>query len=146
MSLPDQIGRWMSLRAPQFESLNRLHAITETVDFKKTTLDAVAQTAISRASVEKMEFDTEFPSFCFALATGIGKTRLMGACIYDLWRMRGYRNFFILAPGSTIYDKLRAELQPSHSKYLFNGLPDFPRPDVWDGDNYLRFNLLSSAK
>lgn len=141
MSLADQIGRWMSLRAPQYESLKRLHAITEELDFRKTTLDAVAQTAVSRSGVEKIEFDTEFPSFCFALATGIGKTRLMGACIYDLWRTRGYRNFFILAPGSTIYDKLRAELQPSHRKYVFNGLADFPQPDVWDGDNYLRFNL-----
>ena len=26
-------------------------------------------------------FERDFPSFCFALATGIGKTRLMGACI-----------------------------------------------------------------
>lgn len=141
MSLHDQIGRWMSLRAPQYESLKRLHSIVEVVDFKKTTLSEVAQAAVSRAGVEKIEFDTDFPSFCFALATGIGKTRLMGACIYDLWRTRGYRNFFILAPGSTIYDKLRAELQPSHSKYIFNGLADFPQADVWDGDNYLRFNL-----
>jgi type III restriction enzyme len=141
MSLPDQVGRWMSLRAPQHESLKRLHSIVEAVDFKQTTLDVVVRTAVSRAEVKKIEFDTEFPSFCFALATGIGKTRLMGACIYDLWRTRGYRNFFILAPGSTIYDKLRAELRPFHPKYLFNGLADLPQPDVWDGDNYLRFNL-----
>jgi type III restriction enzyme len=100
----------------------------------------VKEAARSRAGVENIEFDTEFASFCFALATGVGKTRLMGACIYDLWKTRGYRNFFILAPGGTIYEKLRAELQPQHPKYLFTGLSDFPRPDVWDGDNYLRFN------
>ena len=29
-------------------------------------------------------FERDFPSFCFALATGIGKTRLMGACIASL--------------------------------------------------------------
>jgi len=75
-----------------------------------------------------IEFDTEFASFCFALATGVGKTRLMGACIYDLWKTCGYRNFFILAPGGTIYEKLRAELQPQHPKYLFTGLSDFTRP------------------
>jgi len=34
MSLAEQIGRWMSLRAPQRESLARLHAIVEAVDFK----------------------------------------------------------------------------------------------------------------
>src|SRR3972149_752126 len=132
MSLADQIGRWMSLRAPQYESLKRLHSITEKVDFRKTTLEEVAGVTTSWAGGGKIEFDTEFPSFCFALATGIGKTRLMGACIYDLWRTRGYRNFFILAPGSTIYDKLRAELQPSHLKYMFTGLSGFPPPAVWD--------------
>jgi len=140
VSLAEQIGRWMSLRAPQRESLARLHAIAEGVDFKRSSLDDVKEAARSRAAVENIEFDTEFASFCFALATGVGKTRLMGACIYDLWKTRGYRNFFILAPGGTIYEKLRAELQPQHPKYLFTGLSDFPRPEIWDGDNYLRFN------
>src|ERR1700730_9335991 len=140
MGLADQISRWMSLRAPQRESVARLNAIVESVEFKNTTLESVSQAAREKCGVQKMEFDTEFPSFCFALATGVGKTRLMGACIYDLWKVRGYRNFFILAPGGTIYEKLRAELQPSHPKYIFTGLPDFPRPEVWDGDNSLRFD------
>ncbi len=128
MSLAEQIGRWMSLRAPQRESLARLHAIVEAVDFKTATLKTVAETAVARCGVEKIEFDTEFASFCFALATGVGKTRLMGACIYDLWKTRGYRNFFVLAPGSTIYEKLRAELHPSHPKYLFTASPAFRSP------------------
>jgi len=140
MSLAEQISRWMSLRAPQRESVARLNAIVESIEFKNTTLDSVSQAVREKCSVQKMEFDTDFPSFCFALATGVGKTRLMGACIYDLWKLRSYRNFFILAPGGTIYEKLRAELQPSHPKYIFTGLPDFPRPEVWDGDNYLRFD------
>jgi type III restriction enzyme len=140
MGIADQISRWMSLRAPQSESVSRLNAIVESVEFKNTTLETVSETAREKCGVQKMEFDTEFPSFCFALATGVGKTRLMGACMYDLWKVRGYRNFFILAPGSTIYEKLRAELQPSHPKYIFTGLPDFPRPEVWDGDNYLSFD------
>ena len=34
------------------------------------------------------DFEREFPSFCFALATGVGKTRLMGAFITTFtWRM-----------------------------------------------------------
>jgi type III restriction enzyme len=140
MSLAEQLSRWMSLRFPQRESVARLHAIVESVEFKNATLENVSGVAREKCGVPKMEFDTEFPSFCFALATGVGKTRLMGACIYDLWKTRGYRNFFILAPGGTIYEKLRAELQPSHSKYIFTGLSDFPHPEVWDGDNYLRFD------
>ena len=56
------------------------------------------------------------------MATGIGKTRLMGASIYYLYKTKGYRHFFILAPGSTIYDKLRKESNPAHPKYIFKGL------------------------
>jgi hypothetical protein len=33
------------------------------------------------------DFEREFPSLCFALATGVGKTRLMGAFIATcIWR------------------------------------------------------------
>ena len=46
----------------------------------------------------------------------------MGASIYIFTRQKGYRHFFILAPGSTIYDKLRKESNPAHPKYIFKGL------------------------
>jgi len=140
MGLPEQIGRYMSLREPQRESLCVLDEISTVLDYKTARLEAVQQIASDKSRHAKpVEFDTEFPSFCFALATGVGKTRLMGGCMYYLWRSKGYRNFFILAPNLTIYDKLRAELLPSHAKYMFIGLSDFPTPEVYDGDNYLRF-------
>jgi len=71
------------------------------------------------------------------MATGIGKTRLMGASIYYLYKTKGYRHFFILAPGSTIYDKLRKESNPAHPKYIFKGLEaEMGSPKVYDGENY----------
>ncbi len=141
MSLSEQVARYMSLREPQAEALSVLESISEGLDYRSAQLAAVAEkaTGLSRGA-RPVEFDTEFPSFCFALATGVGKTRLMGACVYHLWKSKGYRNFFILAPGMTIYDKLRAELEPSHPKYMFVGLSDFPAPAVYDGDSYLRFD------
>lgn len=141
MVSPEQISRYMSLREPQYEALEVLHAISADTDYKTAPLATVAKkaTSVSRAA-KPVKFDTEFPSFCFALATGVGKTRLMGASIYYLWKNNGYKNFFILAPNITIYDKLRAELNPAHAKYMFVGLSDFPNPEVYDGDNYLRFN------
>ena len=61
----------------------------------------------------------------------------MGACIYYLYKTKGYRHFFILAPGSTIYDKLRKESNPAHPKYIFKGLEaEMGRPKVYDGENY----------
>jgi type III restriction enzyme len=132
----------MSLREPQYEALVGLDEISNSVDYKTAHLDSVAGIASEKSkSAKPVQFDTQFPSFCFALATGVGKTRLMGGCMYYLWKSKGYRNFFILAPNITIYEKLRAELSPAHPKYMFVGLSDFPRPDVVDGENYLRFNL-----
>jgi len=140
MAFIDQIGRYMSLRDPQLEALEVLAEIGNGTDYKSALLSTVAAKASEHSrDVTPIEFDTAFPSFCFALATGVGKTRLMGASMYYLWKEKQYRNFFILAPNITIYDKLRAELNPSHPKYMFVGLSDFPAPSVYDGDNYLRF-------
>ena len=141
MSTPEQISQYMSLREPQREALQVLHEISFTLDYKTAALDTASAIATEKSKAAKpVTFDTQFPSFCFALATGVGKTRLMGACIYYLWKTKGYRNFFILAPNITIYDKLRAELNPAHPKYMFIGLADMPVPQVYDGDTYVRFN------
>lgn len=141
MNLASQITRYMSLREPQEQALSLLTGISEDLDYKTAQLSAVAAKATEKAALrEPLEFDTAFASFCFALATGVGKTRLMGASIYYLWKAKGYRHFFILSPNITIYEKLKAELFPSHPKYMFTGLSDFPSPIVYDGDNYLRFN------
>lgn len=128
----------MSLRTPQEEALSYLDAISSHCDYKKDSKDVV-ETAASEYCEKQRNVKTGFgfPSFCFAMATGIGKTRLMGACIYHLYKTKGYKHFFILAPGNTIYDKLRKESNPSHPKYIFKGLEsEMGRPKVYDGENY----------
>ena len=66
-----------------------------------------------------------FPSLCFALATGVGKTRLMGAFISYLHLAHGINNFFVLAPNLTIYNKLIADFTPNTPKYVFKGIAEF---------------------
>jgi type III restriction enzyme len=60
------------------------------------------------------EFERDFPSFCFSLATGVGKTRLMGAFISYLYLAHGVKNFFVLAPNLTIYNKLITDFTPQY--------------------------------
>lgn len=86
-------------------------------------------------------FERDFPSVCFALATGIGKTRLMGACIAYLHYEKGIKNFFVMAPNLTIYNKLKDDLgNTSNPKYVFRGLDRFVSPPrIIDGDNYADF-------
>lgn len=128
----------MSLRTPQEEALFYFDAISTHCDYRrddKETVEAAASEYSENNRKVRTKFD--FPSFCYDMATGIGKTRLMGACIYYLYKTKGYKHFFILAPGNTIYDKLRKESNPAHPKYIFKGLEaEMGRPHVWDGENY----------
>lgn len=107
-----KIGYAMSLRTPQKEALSYLAAISENCDYRrddKVTIEAVASEHCENQNQIKIADEFNFPSFCYHMATGIGKTRLMGACIYYLYKTKGYKHFFILAPGNTIYEKLRKE-------------------------------------
>lgn len=143
MGSVDKIKWAMSLREPQYEALHCFDAISSKIEYK-TASKVDAEKAASEncqnphtISVDK-EFD--FPSFCFDMTTGIGKSRLMGACIYYLYKTKGYKHFFILAPGNTIYDKMRRESVPGHPKYMFKGLEaEMGRPKVYDGENYLSY-------
>ncbi|MDI6810059.1 MAG: DEAD/DEAH box helicase family protein, partial [Candidatus Eisenbacteria bacterium] len=68
--------------------------------------------------------------------------RLMGAFITYLYLAKGIRNFFVLAPNLTIYDKLITDLsEPNHPKYVFTGIGEFVhrRPCIITGDNYRDF-------
>ena len=135
-----KIGYAMSLRKPQQEALSYLDAISTHCDYKKDSkaaIEAVATENCEKQRKIKVDNKFDFPSFCYAMATGIGKTRLMGACMYYLYKTKGYRHFFILAPGNTIYEKLRKESNPNHPKYIFKGLEaEMGRPKVYDGENY----------
>jgi type III restriction enzyme len=87
-------------------------------------------------------FEREFPSVCFSLATGVGKTRLMAAIMAYLHRVKKVNNFFVVAPNRTIYEKLKRDFSQQYpEKYVFSGLYDFvAQPYLIDGDNFNSFN------
>ena len=122
------IANRLSLRPPQRESLEILAKVCDIVPLEKNTNSRpTAQRAWPRLKVIQTEFPTvtdferDFPSLCFALATGVGKTRLMGAFITYLYQAEGIRHFFVLAPNLTIYNKLIADFTPNTPKYVFTG-------------------------
>lgn len=138
-----RISYAMSLRAPQEEALSYLDAISTKCEYKNGNKEKIEEVASENCENQRKicsKFD--FPSFSYAMATGIGKTRLMGASIYYLYKTKGYKHFFILAPGSTIYDKLHKETNPNHPKYIFKGLEaEMGKPKVYDGENYDRYPI-----
>lgn len=135
----------LSLRAPQAESLAKLkQALDAAPEMAQKDRDVAAVLNTLKAEFSTLEdFERVFPSLCFALATGVGKTRLMGAFIAYLHLAHGINNFFVLAPNLTIYNKLIADFTPNTPKYVFKGISEFAvnPPKLISGDNYEQQNL-----
>ena len=132
------ISNRLSLRSPQRDSLEILARVCEVISLEKhgNTAQSLETLKTEFASLE--EFERDFPSLCFAIATGVGKTRLMGAFISYLYLSEGVRHFFVLAPNLTIYNKLIADFTPNTPKYVFQGISEFAvnPPEIITGDNY----------
>jgi len=132
------ISQRLSLRKPQSESLEILADVLGRIDLSKDA-DPEATLAAIRDTYPTVEaFEHDFPSLCFALATGVGKTRLMGAFISYLHLTGKSRHFFVLAPNKTIYEKLISDFAPESPKYVFKGIAEFAAnpPLIVTGDNY----------
>jgi len=136
--LVNSISNRLSLRDPQRESVEILERVCQLVEIDKTTDLEQALRVISAEFPSVEDFERDFPSLCFALATGVGKTRLMGAFIAYLHALKGIRHFFVLAPNLTIYNKLIRDFTPNTPKYVLRGISEFATmpPLVITGDNY----------
>jgi len=136
-----QISQRLSLRPPQSDSLALLANIIERAggaERLKIAKPAEMLAVVREVYPHVADFERDFPSLTFALATGVGKTRLMGAFIAYLYEKQASRHFLVLAPNLTIYDKLIADFTPGTAKYVFKGLPVFATqaPVLVTGDNY----------
>lgn len=152
-NIPSYIKQRQSLREPLAEALDVLTKLVDRLSLSKPNIpdekeagDA-AYKAFLNEQLEQIKeicpscksFERDFPSFAFSIATGIGKTRLMGACIAYLYLKKGIKHFFILAPNLTLYEKLKKDFgNPSYEKYVFKGISEFVHnePYIIDGDSY----------
>jgi len=132
----------LSLRPPQTHSLGILgdiaRRVAEELGGLKEAGTADVLRVIQSAYPHVRDFERDFPSLTFELATGVGKTRLMGAFIAWLREANISRHFLVLAPNLTIYEKLKADFTPGTPKYVFKGLPLYAitPPMLVTGDDY----------
>lgn len=151
----------LSLREPQKESLEILEKLADILSLEKNSNKEEEIKKIKELYPTFKEFERDFTNICFSLATGVGKTRLMGAFITYLYLKKGIQNFFVLAPNLTVYNKLIEDFSnPLISKYVFKGIAEFAvnRPVIITGDNYqtvgkmrtiektIRINVFNIAK
>lgn len=145
--IANNIKQRLSLRKPLAQALDVMAKLVEQLDFKNRPSDGEAYAAFLEEQLRQVKaicpacknFERDFPSFAFSIATGIGKTRLMGACIAYLYLAKGIKHFFILAPNLTLYEKLMRDFgDPSYEKYVFRGISEFVHnePYIITGENY----------
>lgn len=113
-----------SLRPYQIEALRAFQF------FWKDSFDS---RSLKQKTLQKVEIDGKEISWNkvgFEMATGSGKTLLMGAIITDLWQ-RGYKDFLILTPNTILFDKTIENFTPRAVKSIFG--------DGWN----LTYNLIT---
>src|SRR5574344_3074383 len=122
-AIANNIKQRLSLREPLCEALEVVERLTDKLTLKKphNEQDYEAYLADQLRLAQEVcpqckDFERDFPSFAFSIATGIGKTRLMGACIAYLYLQKGIRHFFILAPNLTLYEKLMRDFGRSEER------------------------------
>ena len=145
----DYISGIMSLRNPQEKSLQILDDILKSTNLmNEYNQDNINNLKVINSKYPIFtEFERAFTSLTFALATGVGKTRLMGAFITYLYTNYNIKNFLVIAPSTTIYEKLKRDLgNPDNSKYVFKGIGCFNNPPrvVADDDFNRMINLFDS--
>ncbi|MCX6757216.1 MAG: DEAD/DEAH box helicase family protein [Candidatus Nomurabacteria bacterium] len=149
----------MSLRTPQEKSLVFFAEYLESEVGKKVLarMKRESRESVSNIEVETkeytetipdlkqfQEFERTFPAYTFALATGVGKTRLMGAFVAYLYLVFGVQHFMIVAPGNTIYRKLVDDFsKASNPKYVFRGIEELTTSNVKiiTKDNYTQSQM-----
>ena len=143
------IKQRLSLRDPLQDSLDILVQLGEELSLQKEVDLTKELEKVNAKYPTCTDFERAFPSLTFSIATGVGKTRLMGAFVTYLYLKKGIRNFFILAPGSTIYEKLIEDFgNPAFHKYVFNGISEFVhnQPRIITGENYAQQGRLFSEQ
>ncbi len=146
-TIANHIKQRLSLREPLQNSLDIVAQLCQELELRKEVDLAAELEKVKALYPTCTDFERDFVSIAFSIATGVGKTRLMGAIVAFLYLQKGIRNFFILAPNLTIYDKLIEDFgNPGYHKYVFNGISEFVhnRPVIITGDNYAQHGALFS--
>lgn len=141
------IRQRLSLREPLARALDLASRLIDKLTLQKPPQEEAVLSDFLKKEVAEIksivptfkDFDRDFPSLAFSIATGIGKTRLMGAIITYLYLKKGIKHFFVLAPNLTLYNKLIRDFgDPTYEKYVFKGLSEFVSapPTVITGEDY----------
>jgi superfamily II DNA or RNA helicase len=130
----------MKLRKPQLDCIKKFHEIFVDLPGKLAEVSPEQILEVFRSHRPGWDWRAGFPEMTCALATGVGKTRLMGALMAYLFKAKESENFLLLAPRTTIVDKLVRECQISDPKYIFVDPSFVGQPIVYHPGNFRTHN------
>jgi superfamily II DNA or RNA helicase len=136
----DEVQRRMALRRPQLLALRSFHDLFQKFPRPLAELSGEELSQYARDWHPEWDHSAGFPEMTCALATGVGKTRLMGALAAYLFKAGESKNFLMLAPRSTIVGKLLRESQTVDDKYLFVDRGWISQPVVYHSGNFESFD------
>ena len=124
----DRIIASMHLRRPQREALERLHECFNQASKPLSALEKLEVVDLFKSRYPNWEFEQDTAAFTFHLATGVGKTRLIGALIAYFFLSKESNHFMIVSPRTEILRKFIRTCTQADDHYLFVDpqLVDFP--------------------
>lgn len=145
----DRVIATMKLRAPQREALEKFHTILSKSELSLKDMETEEIRNLFSETFSAWEFPHPSPEFTFHLATGVGKTRLIGAIMAYLYLTGDAKNFMIVSPRSEIVRKFLSVCSPDNDKYIFveSSLIDYP--SLYNGEHtvtdYTQNRLFTSG-
>lgn len=130
----DKVVEAMHLRHPQQEALDKFHKVISKINGSLNDVEDYELKDLFKKAYPEWTFEHNAVEFTFHLATGVGKTRLIGAIIAYLFLSGESRDFMIVSPRSEIVRKFK-DACGNEKKYLFVDPMLVDYPTVFDSES-----------
>ena len=123
----EQVKGAMSLRTPQLEALEKFHQTIDKAELPLKEMTAEDIVTLFKNDNPNWDFEHDATEFTIHMATGVGKTRLIGALIAYLYLSKESYNFMIISSRTEIIRKF-ITVCTGQKDYLFvdQSLVDYP--------------------
>lgn len=123
----------MNLRIPQKEALEKFHEVMNSADMNLSDMESEQFSQLFKAYYPNWQYEHDSVEFTFHLATGVGKTRLIGAVMAYLYLSGESKNFMIVSPRAEIVRKFK-NVCVNEKNYIFVDPTLVDYPSIFDSE------------
>ncbi|MBQ8157549.1 MAG: DEAD/DEAH box helicase family protein [Prevotella sp.] len=127
----------MSLRTPQLEALEKFHQVMDKAELSLKDMTAEEVASLFKEANPTWAFEHSSTEFTIHMATGVGKTRLIGAIIAYLFLSKESRDFMIVSTRTEIIRKFY-DVCSGARDYLFVDPSLVDYPTVFNSESNVR--------